>query len=218
MKRSMIWMLSLILFTIAFTSCNKDEAATEAEIDNFVNESVQNLESQTRTGRGGCFELVFPVTIEFSTGEQVEVDGYASLKNAIRDWRKQHNVPKGKPIVRPQFVYPIEVITSDGETVTIDSLLELLQLKKECILNGDGNGLPCFRLNFPLSVEYPEGTITSYATPKEMKMALRAWKKANPTAVIRPVLVYPLTITMEDGSQVTVNSRAELAQIKRDCK
>jgi hypothetical protein len=31
-------------------------------------------------------------------------------------------------------------------------------------------------------------------------------------------LVFPLTITMEDGTQVTVNSREELALIKQDCK
>ena len=62
-----------------------------------------------------------------------------------------------------------------------------------------------FRLNL-LSVEYPDGTITSYATQRKWKMVPEPGK-ANPTAVIRPVLVYPLTITMEDGSQVTVNSR-----------
>jgi hypothetical protein len=216
MKKLMFLMFALTIFT--FIACNKDEAATEAEIENYVNQSIGALEAETRTGRGGCFELVFPVTIVFSTGEEVEVESYEALKNAIKNWRREHNVPKGTPTVRPQFVYPIDVITAEGETVTVDSKLELLQLRRECILAGNGQGRPCFKLNFPLSVAYPDGTTATYATGMEMRRALRAWKKANPTAVLRPVLVFPLTITMEDGTIVTVNSREELALIKQDCK
>jgi hypothetical protein len=71
MKKLMFLMFALTIFT--FIACNKDEAATEAEIENYVNQSIGALEAETRTGRGGCFELVFPVTIVFSTGEEVEV-------------------------------------------------------------------------------------------------------------------------------------------------
>lgn len=218
MKKSFILLLSLIFYVVFFASCNKEETVSEAEIDSYVSQSVQNLEAQTRTGRGGCFELVFPVSIEFSTGEVVEVESYEALKNAIRNWRKEHNAPKGRPAVRPQFVFPIEIITADGETVTVDSQLELLQIRKDCNENGNGQGRSCFRLNYPLSIAYPDGTVVSYANGQEMRKALRAWKKANPAAAVRPVLVFPLTITMEDGSVVTVNSKEELAIIKRSCK
>ncbi|MBK8701648.1 MAG: hypothetical protein IPN29_19675 [Saprospiraceae bacterium] len=217
MKKSLIVMLTLMFTGMFMISCNKDTADSEATIENFVNESVQDLETRTRVGRGGCFELVFPVTIAFANGDEVEVGSYEELKAAIRQWRRDNHVKPGRPVIRPHFVFPIDVITNDGETVTVENQLELLELRKDCLQIGNGQGRPCFRLNFPLSLVYPNGTTTAYNTPQEMRRALREWRRNNPTAIYRPVLSFPISVTMEDGSVVTVNSREELISLKRDC-
>jgi hypothetical protein len=217
MKKTIFALATLILSIGFFTSCNKDNADSAADIDAYVTETVQNIEATTRTGRGGCFELVFPVTIEFPGGKTAEVNSYEELKNAIKDWRKENGKP-GKTLVKPHFVFPIDVITKDGETVTVSSLLELIALKKECVNQGSGQGLPCFRLNYPISIIYPDNTSATFSTPQEMRKALRSWKINNPDAIYRPVLSYPISITMQDGTVVNINNKAELWAAKDDCK
>lgn len=217
MKKTIFAFAALILSIGFFASCNKDSADTTADIDNYVTETVQNLEATTRTGRGGCFELVFPVTIGFPTDKTVEVNSYEEMKEAIRAWRKENGKP-GKTLVKPHFVYPIDVITKDGETVTVSSLLELIALKKECVSQGNGQGLPCFRLNYPITIVYPDNSTATYTMAVEMRKALREWKKNNPDALYRPVLSYPISITMQDGSIVDINSKEEFKKIKEACK
>ncbi len=217
MKKTIFAFAALILTTVFFNSCTKDSAESASEIDNFVTESVQNLEATTRTGRGGCFELVFPVTIGFPTDKTVEVKSYEELKAAIKSWRKENGKP-GKVLVKPNFIYPIDVITKEGETVTVNSFVELVSLRKECIGKGNGQGKPCFRLNYPISIVYPDNSAVEYATPAELRKALREWKKNNMDAIYRPILSFPLSITMEDGTIVKINSREELRAAKEGCK
>jgi hypothetical protein len=217
MKKTIFAFAFLILTTAFFTSCTKDNVDSATEVDNYVNEIVQNLEATTRTGRGGCFELVFPVTIGFPTDKTVEVNSYEELKAAIKAWRKENGKP-GSVLVKPHFVYPIDLITKEGETVTVNSLLELIGLRKDCVSKGNGQGKPCFKLNYPLTVLYPDNSTATYVSPVEMRKELREWKKNNADAIYRPVLTYPITITMEDGSIVTINSREELRAAKEGCK
>jgi hypothetical protein len=217
MKKTIFAFAALILSIGFFASCNKDNADTTADIESYVTESIQNLEATTRTGRGGCFELVFPVTIGFPTDKTVEVNSYEEMKAAIKAWRKENGKP-GKTLVKPHFVYPIDLITKDGETVTVSSLLELIALKKECISQGNGQGLPCFRLNYPITILYPDNGTATYASAQEMRKALRSWKQSNPDAIFRPVLSYPITITMQDGSILNINNKAELWAAKDGCK
>ena len=219
MNKTIFIFLSLILSGMFLSSCNKEEVEDAATIENYVNEAVTDLETRTRIGRGGCFELVFPVSIELPNGKIVEVESYEALKDAIRKWRKGHGKPVLPAVLRPHFVFPIDVITKEGETVTVDNIEELISLRKDCIASGGGIGKPCFRLNYPLSIVYPDGSTVPYNSLREMRLALREWRKNNNGDVtIRPVLSFPLSVTLSDGTVVTVNSKEELKKLKEDCK
>ena len=53
----------------------------------------------------------------------------------------------------------------------------------------------------------------------EVRAALQAWKEANPDATERPdvALVFPITVTLEDGTTASVNSEEELDALKESC-
>ncbi len=212
MNKSMfLW--AFVAFTALFTSCSD---STSSDAETFADESIVELETRTRTGRGGCFELVFPVTIVLPDGTKAEVTSYKTLREEIRTWRQ--NNPDADRKVRPQFDFPIDVITKDGETVTIASSEEFRALHRDCKRGGNGHGKGCFKLNFPLSVNFPNGTTQTFEDGKLMRRALHDWKKANTNATSRPQLVFPISITLEDGSVQTVNTKEELRAIKEDCK
>jgi hypothetical protein len=224
MKSLLVSKLGLIFLAImAFSSCQKNET-NEAEVESFAEETIFRMQEAGNLGRFGCYELSFPVTVTFPDGSvSEEVNSYDELRDVLKTWRADN----GKARVRPVITLPFEVITDEGEIITVENVEQLRRLRMECRRtffdnhgpNGHNDrGKFCFRLQFPLSLMYPDGTIESYTTRREMSLALRLWRIDNRGAVRRPVLVFPLNVIKEDGTVVTVNSKEELKALKEDCK
>jgi hypothetical protein len=213
MKANFLLWIVVISTSLALTSCQKDDAS-DAIV--YAEESIQELETRTLSGRGACFELVFPITIAFPDNTSAEADSYDQLKQIITDWRK--NNPNATRKNRPQVVFPISVVTQDGETVVVDDEVELRQLRRDCKRVANGFGKACFRFNYPVSIAFPDGTTSSFDSPRKLREGLHRWKKANPNADTRPQMVFPLTVTLEDGSSLTLNSKEELIRLKESCK
>ena len=210
------------LFIVGFMSSCSDENA-DVQVDNYVIESSYELQRSHMIGRPGCFELVFPVSLEFPDASTAEVDSYESLRETIRAWKEANLDVDG----RPQLVYPVDIINEDGEVITISEKSELIELKKECrreFMNGPhdhhhrGKFRACFDLVFPLSIAFPDGSEIEVSDVDELKASLRDYKENNPTTNERPQLVYPIEIQFEDGTLQTVNSKEELREAKRECR
>ena len=75
-----------------------------------------------------CFDLVFPITINFPDGTTAEVEDYKSIKMAVREW-KQNN-PDAEE--RPQIDFPIQIVYEDGSVEDIASVEELKAAKQAC--------------------------------------------------------------------------------------
>jgi len=199
---------------LVFSSCGKEESeilTTEAYVSNGV------LEVQERAGSGkrGCFELVYPVEITLPDGTTEAIDDLEDLKTTLKTWKE--NNPDATE--RPSLVYPIEVINKDGELITVASQEEMRELKKDCKKgNGPHGGQlkDCFEVVFPVSVEFPNGSVLEAATRMTLKIALREWKENNPNATERPSLVFPIEI-FQDGETITVATKEELHAIKEEC-
>jgi hypothetical protein len=212
----------VIAFAMAafLTSCDKSTLSTLDGVFDYTDEAMFTLQESGSIGKQGCFELVFPITIEFPDETTAEVNDYDELREAIQTWKEENPNVDGKP----NFVYPIEVISEDGEVITVASRAELFELKKECRGNFDrpkGHRFkckPCFHLVFPVTIEFPDGTTQEVADRKELKTTIREWKQNNPTSDERPTLVFPLDVEMEDGTIVTVNSVEELRELKDSCE
>ncbi len=226
MYKNFIRPLSLIMAITAgffFTSCQKEESA--ADVENFVLQSTYEIEERSATGMAGCYELVFPVTLRFADNTTQEVAGYDELKQAIREWFQTNGV-RPRPIVRPNLVFPYDVINEAGEIITISNFEELIDLRRDCASavfgpnhNGHlGKDRHCFRPVFPFSLEMPDGTQVTVNTPLELWQAIRTWKAANPDSTERPAFVFPLTVQLRDGTQVIVNTPEELMALKADCR
>ena len=214
--------LSLVVAGL-FTSCQKEDSA--ADVENFVLQSMYEIEERCGAGLQGCYELVFPVTLEFADGTTQEVGDYDALHQAIREWRQANAGIQPKP-ERPRLVLPFDVLNDAGEVITVSTPEELLALRRACIVDTFGpnhhghigKDRPCFRPVFPLTLSFPDGTLVTANTPLELQQAIRAWKLANPGTLGRPEFVFPISVLKKDGTLVVVNTPEELRALKADCR
>ena len=225
-----------------FTSCQQEDTNI-TDVENFVLQSTIGVEDQCGAGRLGCYELVFPVTIQFADSTTATVGSYEEMKQAIRDWFQANG---GRPhrFNKPTLVLPIQVINEAGEIITVETVEQLKELRALCNPRGGGmdttgnggpggghggghggpgghgnhGGAPCFTLNFPLSVMFPDSSVVLVNSKEELKAATQAWHQNNPGQPARPEFVFPITVTLEDGTIVTVNSRDELRALKEVCR
>ncbi len=208
-----ICFLSLIGLLV-FSSCGKEESEVETT-EEFVTFAMQSVQEQSNSGKKGCFEIVYPISITFPDATTEEITDLEDLRTTIRTWKENNPDATDKPAIN----YPIEIITEDGEMLTVTSMEEMKALKRDCRGHHGGKGdcKDCFEIQYPVSLVFPDGTVTEFASRMELKMALRAFKEANPDATERPTLVFPITVLQED-ELITVNSLEELQQMKEDCK
>lgn len=210
-----ISMLAAFSFLIFLTSCTKEEV----NVSDFADETLSLVEIETRSGKSGCYELVFPVTIAFPDGSTLEVDDIETLKTSIKEWKENNQDVEG----RPHLSFPYDIITEDGNLITVENKVQRRKLRIECKVSiGEGPnsnlGKPCFRLVYPITVVFPNDNTVEVESRKELKMMLRKWRKEHPNAEERPSLTYPIEVIFEDQTTQTVNSREELKQLKKDCR
>jgi hypothetical protein len=244
------------LFALAgfFTSCQQEDNAMS--IDNFVLQSTIGIDDQCGAGRAGCYELVFPITLQFADSTTAIVNSYDEMKQAFRDWFDAngggpgnggghgggHHGHGGPPnLGRPTIVFPFQVINEAGEIITIETPEQLAEIRALCNPGGGdmdttghggghdtighghmghggpGSG-PCFTINFPLSVMFPDSSVVLLNSKEELKAAVLAYHQANPGQHVRPEFVFPITVTLADGTIVTVNSRDDIRALKEACR
>jgi hypothetical protein len=206
----LLGLLALILF-IGFTSCSQDELGTT---ENFTDDSTEKICRDALTGDKGCFEFVYPITISFADGSKKEVASHDSLKSAIKAWRIAN--PGSKE--RPTIALPYAVTTSDGTIVTITNDAEKRALLATCRPKGkdhpgkgNGDGRSCFSINFPYSIKTDSAVIT-ITSKEDIKSLLNRKDRRNYQ------FVYPITITLKDGTVKTINSLQDLIAVKEACR
>lgn len=216
--------LLIVLVMVSLTACNQaDDLTTENAVTDFVDQALFSLQETGDIGRYGCYELVFPVAITFPDASVVVADDYDGLAAAITVW-KEANPDAAE---RPTFVFPIEVLSMEGELISVADKAELKELKKACgggYFGRNGHrghrgkcGL-CFDLVFPVELLFPDGTTATADDRAALKTLVREWKEANPDAAERPTLVFPVNVVLEDGTEVSVGSLEDLQALKESCE
>lgn len=231
-KFSFLMMLFATLFTV---SCTKNtDAVDEATADEYAEEAVYRTQESGNLGSKGCFELVFPVKVAFpDSSVSRDLNTYEEIKSAIREWKLANPKVHG----RPALAFPYEVVTEDGNMVTINNREDEKALRESCRKNNPGgNGGPgghggpggpgghgpklCFMIEFPFSVMLPDSTVITLNAPEDRKTlhdAIKTYREAHPGEKFRPVLIFPITVKMEDGTTATINSKEELKALKDSC-
>lgn len=217
--------LALLVIASAFSiySCSKEDAATSSEdVQNFVEETVYNFQREGNCGKFGCYEFVFPVTIQFPDSTTADVNSYEEMKTTLKSWREANMDVTG----RPSLAFPLDVISEDGEVINVASGAELAELQRECrkeFYKGKfgrhhkGRGHACFKLAFPVSITFPDGTTTEYADHMALRAALKEWKRDNRGSSDRPELAFPVNVELEDGTVVSIASKEDMKTLKETC-
>ena len=210
-----IFTLACFSFLLFLTSCT-DESVN---VSDFADESMFLIETETRSGKLGCYELVYPVTVAFPDGTSQEVNDGAELKDAIKSWRMENPDVNG----RPHLEFPYEIVTENGELITVETIAQKRLLKLKCKAQmGNGPhghlGKPCFRVVYPITIIFPDETTEEVNSRRDLKFTLRLWKKDNPDVEERPVIDFPITVMFEDETTQVVESKEELIQLKKDCR
>ncbi len=217
------WVIALFSIT-TFYACQQDESLDESVVDEYVDMALYSMQQEGNVGRLGCFELVFPISIQLPDSSVVEVADYTALAETLKAW-KAANPGKHKR-VHPHFVFPIEVVAENGDLITVNSKQELKELRKECAgefgkhghKGHKGKCTPCFEFVFPITIKFPDNTAATAESKEQLKEAIRTWKAANPDATTRPELSFPLKVKLTDGTEKVVNNAEELIALKKSCR
>ena len=200
--------LLALLFSIFMVSCDTAEDNVSV-VENYTDGAINELHERSGCGFGGCFELVFPVTIVFADETTATVDSLGAMKAAIKAW-KEANLDMKE---RPTFQFPIDVIKDDGTIVTVADESELRALRKECPRNfgpSHGHGKHCFKLEFPFRILLANGTIKVINSREDLP---------RPTVLgDRAELIFPVNVTLKDGTSKTLNSKVEMIALKQSCR
>ena len=210
----------LLLAALFITSCSdEDTSISEQEVENYTEDAVYTMQRHAMCGVRGCFEFMFPITIVFPDGGEAEVDSYEELRDRIRSWKMDNPDAETKPNLQ----YPLDLLTDEGEIVTVNSRDELRGVVKECVrefidkhprLNNS-----CFRIAFPINVELPGGDTITMENRVDFKRFLRRWHATNPDIEGKPKIVFPITVILkEDGTEVVLESPEDLQALKEECR
>ena len=207
--------LVAVLFSFFAIGCQKEDNVSDVE--NYTNGVVDELQERAACGMARCYELVFPLSIVFPDNTTAVIDSMGAMKAAVRAWRTANPDVKGKT----EFVFPITVIEEDGTIITVDDNAGLREIAKECRREikggGHGRGEHCFKIQFPFSVQKADGTIVVIESASDLPKPGQHMG-GMPTADVRPALVFPITVTLKDGTSQVVNSKEELIALKDSCK
>jgi len=225
--RKSIFSYVLLLASLAitlFSSCEQDSdlSASVTEVDNYVDQSMFELQRSANSGRFGCAELIFPVAIELPDGSATEVDSYEELGETIRTWKSEN--PGAEE--RPQLAFPLEVVTQEGEVLSIEDRVGLFRLRQACrrsFFDQHGHrghrGRPqfCFALVYPVDIALPASDTITADDRETLKLTLRNWRKENRGSSERPQLVFPIEVQYEDGSIASIEDKDALLALKETC-
>lgn len=73
----------------------------------------------------------------------------------------------------------------------------------------------CFEFVFPISVELPNGDTLVIEGERAHRNFIERWKNANLDR--RPKLIFPIEVTLSDGSNTTINAAEELKKLIESC-
>lgn len=150
-----------------------------------------------------CFSFVYPFTVVLPGGTNTEVNTDEELITVIDNWYDANPSSNDDPTL----VYPVNVLLeSDGSSLTINNDDELEDLFDTCAEDDDND---CFTINWPISIQFPDGEIVEINSITEGDDLVDAWEDANPNSTEDVEVIYPFDVTLENGTVVTVNSEDE---------
>lgn len=222
--------VSLFLLAIGFvySSCSSSDEdenrviVTEEDIV-YAEESTLVVTRDGNSGMFGCYEFIFPINVDFPDSTSLSVESYEDMEEKISEWRAVNREFNGFP----RLGFPFDVLTDEGEVIGVESRRDLVSLTIGCFRNFFENldfdrfrdrGRKCFDINYPVNMSFPDGSRSSADSPRDFLEQARDWRSNNREVEGRVKVGFPISVTLEDGTVVDVESAEALKQLKKDCR
>ena len=160
-----------------------------------------------------CYNLVFPVAIDFPDGTSVEYADREELAAALAEWRTAN--PDATE--RPELALPYSVELMDGTLVSIEDQSDINRLRSRCRGSRGNIGNRCFQVVYPLTVVLPDESSVEVNSREELYDVYRNWLIDNPESRQRPRIELPYSVEFTDGTVVTIESRRDLLEAAWSC-
>ena len=169
-----------------------------------------------------CFQIEFPYTIQMPNGVTYTIDSDDDSDfEEIKNYYEQNSGMDE----RPSIVFPINITTNDGESVTINNEDDMKDAYRDCSRRDRdwGEDKECFALVYPVTYIAPDGSTFEISSEEDEAgwEALKAWYEANPDSEAMPALSYPVSITYqsEEGEDIVIiNNEEEMHAAKEECR
>lgn len=235
--------LAMFAFLVFFSACQQDEndavtptnpqATTNSLNIMTTNEGNRSSTSNTdsdSTSYDDCFQIVFPITINYPDGSSEAVNSEEELDQKMIAWFEANMDAEDFPTI----AFPINV-TVNGEAQQVANDEALCDLLHECYGDDDWEGEPgdddwddidvdvyvCYELVYPVTVQAEDGTQTTIDSEDEFETFVMDLFENIDTTQAEPEFpdfdfVYPITVTQNEET-ITVNSEEELEALEEAC-
>ncbi len=239
-------LIGLFLSGMLFTSCEKENVAEpileEEAIEEITTDEVVDImddgtvalfaPSEIETGElegptpksGGkwrrrlarCFNLVFPLTVELPDETKVVAEDLASLKRIAYRWKKAN--PDSEE--RPRILFPYRVQLPNDEVIIVEDLMDLASIVYRCTnrFRLPYPRLVCYRLIFPVTVVFPDGTEKEVDGEEAFRLAVHRWLFSHPRDGDKVEIKYPFSIALNDETVITVENFEQLQEVIDKCR
>lgn len=160
-----------------------------------------------------CFTYVYPLNVTLPDGSIEVANNEDELWGVFENWFES-TFDDSTSTDFPEITYPFDVELADGSTQTITNEDDFGTVIDNCFGEEFED---CFVINFPITVAFPDGSLTVVNSMEEGEQAYESWFESNPESEEEPVVVYPITITLDDGTTQTINTEEELCAAFEAC-
>jgi hypothetical protein len=231
LKGSIIFLMisALLMTTVLFTSCS-DSSETDLTDDTVLIDAIESSANRTVITTSDLPSAAqSDLETDFENDDVYEVTKAEGLGFEVRlittegSWTSEFNRAffdtNGRQLEdrrRPRhgrrrscfkIVFPFSVTMPDDSVITLESRADKSLIRAWYEANPDATERP--ELVFPIEIEYQGGTVATIASQEELITAREECRTVRCFD-----LVYPFTVTMPDGSTITLNSEDDRQLIR----
>ncbi len=214
----------LFMATLMVTSCQdefEELPGPDEQQTIMASSSTARLIERTSSNDGSfdnivdgasCFALDFPYTVEVN-GIQITIDSREDLQviEEIFD-----AIDTDVDVL--EIIFPVTITFSDYSKITINNREELMALAEECLEGGADDDIECIDFVYPITLftfdinEQQTGSVT-VNNDEELRLFFKGLDENDLISID-----FPVTLKLYDGTEVVVNSNAELAAAIENAK
>ncbi|MGI9552241.1 MAG: hypothetical protein ACR2MT_13655 [Aurantibacter sp.] len=207
----------LLVTALAFTSCQKEkyDVAPQDEQETMeASSATAKLIERTVSNDGSwdnivdgssCFDIRFPYTVDVN-GVEITVDSHDDLEviEGVFD-----AIDGDEDLL--DIIFPITITMGDYTEVTINSKEDLREIADQCVEGGDDDDIECIDVVYPVQLftfDTNLSILDDYTINSDLELR-RFMAGLGENDIIS--IDFPVTFELYDGSEVVVNTLAELA-------